>query len=225
MESDTEEIVPSQRRQKANQNALQQSKPFLPNLIVRTISGTTSYLFFLNGPTNDVLYMKHSPEALKRFTDENSTILWEPGGGRAAVCYEQIDAHIIATVRANKEVFHEFLKRAKMFFMPCPSELQLRLMGLIYRSTAEEQYHHSDKEIHDRVIEFGPFIRNVLCWSEDELNEFKNDRIDEMKDILDSDESLAKALRSQLNIMESSCLLYTSPSPRDLSTSRMPSSA
>jgi hypothetical protein len=85
--------------------------------------------------------------------------------------------------------------------MPCPSELQLRLMGQIYRSAAEEQYHHSDKEIHDRVIEFGPFIRNVLCWSEDELNTFKTNRISEIEDIVSSDDSLAKALQSQVNIM------------------------
>ena len=69
MESDTEEIVPSQRRQKANQNVLQQSQPFIPKIIVRTISGTKSYLFFLNGPTNDVLYIKHSPDDLMEFTD------------------------------------------------------------------------------------------------------------------------------------------------------------
>ena len=29
----------------------------------------------------------------------------------------------------------------------------------------------------------------------------------------------------ELNLMDHGCLLYTSPSPRDLSTSRMPSSA
>ena len=33
------------------------------------------------------------------------------------------------------------------------------------------------------------------------------------------------ALRKSLNILDRNCLLYTSPSPRDLSTSRMPSSA
>jgi hypothetical protein len=110
MESDTEEIVPSQRRQKANQNALQQSKPFFPNLVVRTISGTESYLFFLNGPTNDVLHFEHGPNALKRFTDAESTILWEPGEVAAAIHYQDIDAHIIATVSPNIERFHEFRK-------------------------------------------------------------------------------------------------------------------
>ena len=33
------------------------------------------------------------------------------------------------------------------------------------------------------------------------------------------------AMKAQANPTTSSCLLYTSPSPRDLSTSRMPSSA
>ena len=31
--------------------------------------------------------------------------------------------------------------------------------------------------------------------------------------------------RSQLNLYDSNCLLYTSPSPRDVKRSRMPSSA
>ena len=34
-----------------------------------------------------------------------------------------------------------------------------------------------------------------------------------------------EALLSRINTIHASCLLYTSPSPRDLSTSRMPSSA
>ena len=36
---------------------------------------------------------------------------------------------------------------------------------------------------------------------------------------------IASAETLQLNLEDTSCLLYTSPSPRDLSTSRMPSSA
>ena len=37
------------------------------------------------------------------------------------------------------------------------------------------------------------------------------------------DKGLTSVLNQELNV--STCLLYTSPSPRDLSTSRMPSSA
>ena len=36
---------------------------------------------------------------------------------------------------------------------------------------------------------------------------------------------IEKALMEKLDSMVKRCLLYTSPSPRDLSTSRMPSSA
>ena len=39
------------------------------------------------------------------------------------------------------------------------------------------------------------------------------------------DEQAARELESALRIEYETCLLYTSPSPRDLSTSRMPSSA
>ena len=40
-----------------------------------------------------------------------------------------------------------------------------------------------------------------------------------------SQENLKKRLFKRLNNKGIDCLLYTSPSPRDLSTSRMPSSA
>ena len=38
-------------------------------------------------------------------------------------------------------------------------------------------------------------------------------------------ENQEKALREDASFLAEGCLLYTSPSPRDLSTSRMPSSA
>ena len=41
------------------------------------------------------------------------------------------------------------------------------------------------------------------------------------KDIIE----LTKPIDEKIHESDSSCLLYTSPSPRDLSTSRMPSSA
>ena len=44
-------------------------------------------------------------------------------------------------------------------------------------------------------------------------------------DVQDSKEGWAKALRKLIGHLYMGCLLYTSPSPRDLSTSRMPSSA
>ena len=44
-------------------------------------------------------------------------------------------------------------------------------------------------------------------------------------DLFSSAEFNADEIIEQLNSLGSVCLLYTSPSPRDLSTSRMPSSA
>ena len=44
---------------------------------------------------------------------------------------------------------------------------------------------------------------------------------DQIKEI----EELGSEMRASMREMVNSCLLYTSPSPRDLSTSRMPSSA
>ena len=61
-------------------------------------------------------------------------------------------------------------------------------------------------------------------------NEFQviADLIEKDKKVLDvgcADGTLMKFLKDNKNINIRGCLLYTSPSPRDLSTSRMPSSA
>ena len=53
----------------------------------------------------------------------------------------------------------------------------------------------------------------------------------EEKELLQELDDIAKQLKAKItystygNSMGKTCLLYTSPSPRDLSTSRMPSSA
>ena len=103
---------------------------------------------------------------LKLFTDENSTILWEPASRTTPVDYLGVKARIIVTVSLNKDRIHEFKKSAKMFFMPCPGELQIRLMGQEFRRFATEMINcPSDAEIHQRVMNLGPFVRTALCCS------------------------------------------------------------
>ena len=46
-----------------------------------------------------------------------------------------------------------------------------------------------------------------------------------IEDIVHQEQARAGHLAMQMPTIQSACLLYTSPSPRDLSTSRMPSSA
>jgi len=43
----------------------------------------------------------------------------------------------------NKDRLHEFKKRANTFLMPCPGELQIRLMGQVYGLT---QVYHPPQE-------------------------------------------------------------------------------
>ena len=61
----------------------------------------------------------------------------------------------------------------------------------------------------------------------DKIVNAKKLRLDELKKNASLDEIKQKAtsLENKPSSFRDSCLLYTSPSPRDLSTSRMPSSA
>jgi len=114
-----------------NESELKQNELFTPNLIVRTFEGEKSAVFFV-GWVSRVLVLEHTPKQLVCFTDQNSTILWEPGRGTSAVYFPGVKARIIATVSPNENLFHEFKMDAKMFYIPPPGELQLRLMGQIY---------------------------------------------------------------------------------------------
>jgi len=127
-----------------------------------------------------VFVFEHTPKQLFRFTEENSTILWEPGRGTSGVYFPDVKARIIATVSPDENLFREFKMDAKMFYMPPPSELQLRLMGQIYRRIATGLHNcPTDEEIRERVKRFGPSIRMVLCWSSYELADFE--RLDKTK--------------------------------------------
>ena len=79
---------------------------------------------------------------------------------------------------------------------------------------------------------------NLLCATNDRMieeeddleddldDEFKLERSDEEDEVMGSGEDDVEEHSEELEEEEvESCLLYTSPSPRDLSTSRMPSSA
>jgi len=110
----------------AEQEQFVPSGLFIPKLIVRTEAGKESWLFFV-GQNYDVFRVEHSPIHLKLFTDNNSTILWEPVSSTTPVYYSRVNARIIVTVSPNEDCIHEFKKRAKMFYMPCPGELQIRL--------------------------------------------------------------------------------------------------
>jgi len=181
------------------------AEPFTPKLIVRTVAGEDS-LFFFVGLETDVLYVDHSPKQLKLITDEHTMILWEPGSKPTPVYYEDVKAHIIVTVSPNDDLFHQFKKEAGMFYFPCPSELQLRLMGQIYRRFATGRNYPTDQEIRERVQYFGPFIRIVLSWSRKRLDDFKTERQEQTAKFVKDNKSLQIALESPVQIMESSGL-------------------
>ena len=65
----------------------------------------------------------------------------------------------------------------------------------------------------------------------DELTEIESPEKREFEELINNWEASTKKVVNELSkrkenlLKDKSCLLYTSPSPRDLSTSRMPSSA
>ena len=72
------------------------------------------------------------------------------------------------------------------------------------REFSQDLFSESSKEIRDWVVNA---IANIVVAD----------------DIIEKHEFVA--LQEAMGLLDSNCLLYTSPSPRDLSTSRMPSSA
>ena len=68
--------------------------------------------------------------------------------------------------------------------------------------------------------------RHIGPSKEDQLKMLKELNYKSLDDLINNTVPEKIKFKGELNIGESnSCLLYTSPSPRDLSTSRMPSSA
>ena len=151
--------------------------------VIRTIAGKESYLFPIQKNPCEVTHILHDPAMLKLFSDKTMTILWEPGTGEAPVNYVGIRARIVATVSPSKIRIHEFKKRAKMCFMPCPSVHQLRLMGIVYRMVYKTslQSFPSDVVIYERALRYGPFIRLCLSLDEQEVATFEKLRNMDLK--------------------------------------------
>ena len=68
-------------------------------------------------------------------------------------------------------------------------------------------------------------MNDILTWAD--LNKFEVEDLDRVNGINNSYANLRLFGHTENDVIVTlySCLLYTSPSPRDLSTSRMPSSA
>ena len=64
---------------------------------MRTVAGEESWLFFV-ALDADVLFVKHDVSSLRLFSDENTTILWEPVSNATPVYY--------AHVKEGKHVFY-----------------------------------------------------------------------------------------------------------------------
>jgi len=187
-----------------NQAELNHNKLFIPNMIVRTVEGERSLIFFVDR-LSDVFYAEHKPKQLHCFTDENSTILWEPDSEMIPLYYDELQARMIATVPPFQYLFHRYQKEVEKFYMPSPSEMHLRLMGEIYRKFALDLKNFpTDAEIHERVGKFGPFIHMALFWSREQRERFEDLRQKELACIFASDASVTHAEANLSRVMETS---------------------
>ena len=82
----------------------------------------------------------------------------------------------------------------------------------------------SDSE--DRDSETSSAAENESCTTEDaEVDDQETDEDSISEEQRESDDDAFQSMMEKIEWQPNDCLLYTSPSPRDLSTSRMPSSA
>jgi len=122
------------------------------------------------------------------------------GPSETPVYYSGVKARIIVP---NEKLFHHFKKEAIMFYMPCPSELQIRLMGQVYQKFATVSTDcPTDAEIHERVKNLGPFIRTALCWVKSQIADFKDSRKKEIKLAVANSKILNTALEEKSYIMQ-----------------------
>ena len=91
-----------------------------------------------------------------------------------SIYYNSKQDWIIAIVPPDDNLFHQFHKDSEMCCMPCPGEIQLGLMGQLYRRFAIKlEYCTTDVEFHDHVNKFGPFSPTASYWSWDQKHEFE----------------------------------------------------
>ena len=98
-------------------------------------------------------------------------------------------------------------------------KLNTTLMPLMQRTMQTEEtskLNNDDVRLRKAAVDFEALLTQQMLKTMREAG-FKSDLLPESNG--------EKIFRSMLDEQYAHCLLYTSPSPRDLSTSRMPSSA
>jgi hypothetical protein len=171
----------------------------LPKFILRTLNGHLS-LWFAIDRFEKVLLISHRPEDLVQITDANTTVLWEPTEMTNPIFSTGTVCKIIATVSPDPARYHGIAKTAQKFYMPCPSELQIRLMGKIYRKFAGEENLPNDNIVRSRVKEYGPFIRIALSPYLGIVREFGEKRDLEIKMLFSQPRDWSQILMSNHNL-------------------------
>ena len=81
------------------------------------------------------------------------------------------------------------------------------------------------EEMSDDIADISKKIKNNISGDEN-IDDLKDSLINIKENVMNTFNKLAEIVENTLNDEEvKNCLLYTSPSPRDKSSSRMPSSA
>jgi hypothetical protein len=154
------------------------------------------YLRFAVDQFENVLAISHRPEHLVYLADASTTVLWEPAEMTTPIFSTGTKCKIIATVSPNPARYHGIERNAQKFYMPCPSELQIRLMGQICRKFVKEESYPNDNTVRSRVKEYGPFIRIALSPYLGIVNEFAVKRDFEIKKLFSKPRDWSQILMS-----------------------------
>ena len=121
------------------------------------------------------------------------------------------------------EAVTQFQEQAYKELLPADGPVRTQIMGTVDVSREEQAKRVKDfmnYQIMDQMKEYEPEFDQMLFYLPLSGSAFKKVYFDELMD-----RAVSKFVPSDDLIVPYTCLLYTSPSPRDLSTSRMPSSA
>ena len=151
-------------------------------------------------------------------SNENENI--EPKTELAKAGVDSNTEELLKVIKVTKADQIKTMSNEELLKIAGMTEKRLKVLREIIPSSVTEKI-EEDNQVDDEIVE--KIVSDNEVFSSDDLVEIVETSKNEDNAPEKEDEKSAVGEKDIWNI--DSCLLYTSPSPRDLSTSRMPSSA